>query len=330
MVSTVGSTSLNQHTRLSLARALASPVKTEELLSLLGHVVTHCKALEPLMDLIIVPLRFKRTEVAMRLATMSSWLPPTDPLFLHIVGKIMGDHTLYSAKEEDSINKFFQLEKELATLFAKIVDPNASAPVSQQASSSSAPLTWRDTDFLIKLDNYELRCHKWVVSGRWSYLRHALAFGGAEAHSSILDLPSDGTFTPKLLESFVKYLYTNSVSQFDNEDVCLEVLKLARQYRLIDAAGKDEMGFSWLLDHCRSAILPVLNPKNCISIYKRILQFGTQEQQIIVRSYIVRSLTPILEKEELRLELEALGTIELVRLLSTMSYMLPHQTVNPH
>jgi hypothetical protein len=330
-------TGLTKYVRSELRKILATPHTADELLQVLSHVVLKCGFATHLVDLVVAQLRLQRAQVALKLGTISAWMAPTDPRFLDIVGKVMGDFVLPHPEEPEG-DVFDELQRELFGLYSQleaVAALSSTTSSSSQSSSSNANsistathsnkpgsgfANWWEPDFALVLEGTTFKCHKWIICGRWSFMRDAMAFGGTEAETSMMELPSEAFPTPALLQCFIRYLYTNEVDQFDNDDDCISILRLAKEFRLINSNnGKDVLGFGILLDKCRSALLKQLTVDNCIALYKRILELGSEDQQISVRTFIVHHVLELADNPKTQNELESLGPKELVRILTSMA-----------
>jgi len=313
---------LEVYVRREVRKALVK-MPGDQLLSILKYIVLNSGSSSRLVDLVIQLLRLHRAQIEQQIGTLSEGLAPGDPRFLDGVGKLTADLPLTHNNEDYASNGtdlYARLQQDLTTLLA-MTDPStisSSSSPSAPSSSDNAREQWRQPDFVLRVDNFEMRCHKWLLCGRWSYVRDALAFGGSEADNSIMEFPSDA-FTPTVLRLFVKYLYTSEVSDLNNEEDCLTILKLAGQFRLLDSSRKPVPEFGVLIDHCRAFIVRPLSLDNCIAIYKLVLEYGSPDQQASVRSFIVHRVEEMTSNPQRCREFESLGTTELVSLLVALS-----------
>lgn len=283
-------------------------MSVDNILVVLKHVTLNSGGNSRLLHLMVPYLRLRRANLLPRFDIIRAWFPSESSRFQEVFEAILGNQPVDQhdgAAESDSP----QLDGDLASLYSE------TCPNSDPTSLAQA---WRNTDFSLKIDDFEIACHKWVLCARWLFARDALAFGGSESETSTMELPSE-CFSPSVLRNFVKYLYTNDVADFIDEDECLAVLKLASQFRLWDSSEKPAAGFDLLLRHCRASLLKNLSLTNSVDVYKRVLEHGSRDQQASVRTFILRHIQEIAEIPGMRAALESLGSAELVRLLVTNS-----------
>jgi len=171
-----------------------------------------------------------------------------------------------------------------------------------------------EPDFVIRVGDSSLPCHKAILYGRWPYFANAMKMGGSEFVTNELELPED-TFSPSLMRALLQYFYSGHVSGLDSDSDCLTVLQHSLLFGFIDSENEPKPSFEQLMMHCRRPLAKPLNPNNCVSVLKSVLKYGNAHQQYKVRSFVARVLPDIMNDDKLAAELEELGSAENMRIL---------------
>jgi sugar lactone lactonase YvrE len=162
-------------------------------------------------------------------------------------------------------------------------------------------------DFTVEITNHKYQCHKWMLCGRWSYMRSLIQAGLKESQESRLILPDD--WTPSRLDAFVRYIYLNEVSSFESFEDCTWLLTNAPLYGLLDSDHLPTREFEPLIQHClaKTSVPPILS--NCIEMYRVAIEIGTDERKNQCRDFIVKEFLHIMNDPSLAAELGRLGEI---------------------
>jgi hypothetical protein len=104
-----------------------------------------------------------------------------------------------------------------------------------------------DIDFIISCEDISIPCHKWVVTTRWSYVKRALEFQGAEFLDCRLDMST--VLSPQLIQPFIYYLYTNCPSKIDKTEWKVQLLNRCEELGLVNADGLASYGCEAIMFH---------------------------------------------------------------------------------
>lgn len=166
----------------------------------------------------------------------------------------------------------------------------------------------RDTGNLATPPHEVIKCHSWVLYGRWPYFRRLVLSGLAETETKSMQVPDD-TWTLGTCRAFLRYIYTNNVGLFDGGDVTLrhELLEYAALFELIDLDHEPNPAFSHLIEHCRAPLSLNVTVRTCVSSYKRLLQYGSSEQRSELITFMAKNITAIMSDPHLCYEFSQLG-----------------------
>ena len=168
------------------------------------------------------------------------------------------------------VDPFSQFESLMLSAFNRIDPPIDSSVLSRSLSSSSNSETLSknmkglEPDFVIECsDGNYLKCHKWILCGRWPYMKSLINSGLKESEESRMIL---GDWNYDLLKKFMIYIYLDDSSCFDREEENIFIMKHGLNYGLLDIEGNPVSGFESLIRQCETILRSSITLGNFISI----------------------------------------------------------------
>lgn len=109
---------------------------------------------------------------------------------------------------------------------------------------------------LVSDSGEEFKCHDWVIYARWPFIQRMLDSGAEETLSKRAQLPG---FQSATLRAFLRFLYTNDVSEFvgPNTSLAINLLTQAQMYHIADLCTPPNAtipSFKYLLAHCKRVL----------------------------------------------------------------------------
>ena len=193
------------------------------------------------------------------------------------------------------------------------------ASSSTSCVSDSSPAEWAKPNFILKLGSNEFPCHHWALAATWTYVKDALAFGGAESSTSTLEIPVDSGFTPELVPAFLRYLYLHDLTLFNTREICCLIFDIASEFRLIDVDGNPKSDFAKLFDHCSSMLIPELTISNCIQTFQIVSKYGSALQKSHMSTVLHHYLYDLTHDPVHYAELATLGLDAVMQVLKAVS-----------
>ncbi|CAF3398603.1 unnamed protein product [Rotaria sp. Silwood1] len=116
------------------------------------------------------------------------------------------------------------------------------------------------SDITIKLDGETLCGHRFILAAR--SLKWDPQQLGDASELDLSDIPYDVGF------QLIKWIYTDEISEKQNEDFLLNLMKTAKRFELKE-----------LIDQCEVALISAITVRNCLKFYKVAEEIGAQVLQ---------------------------------------------------
>lgn len=192
-----------------------------------------------------------------------------------------------------------------------LVDSGANVPIRSTDASGNdvgAGLSPRDTGNLANPPHEVIKCHSWLLFGRWPYFRRLVASGFSEVATKSMQIPEE-TWSLGTVRAFLRYIYTNNAGLFEGSEATLrhELLEYAAMFDLIDLEQNPTPAFAHLIEHCRAPLALNVTVRTSVASYKRLLQYGSPDQRTELIRFMAKNISAIMNDPHLAYDFSQLG-----------------------
>jgi hypothetical protein len=151
-----------------------------------------------------------------------------------------------------------------------------------------------------------VKCHDWVLCGRWRFVKNMFLFSGAETESRKVSLEDVG-ITAAALQYIIYFMYTDRVDLLNDQSLCLSILKWCHELHLANLDDSPVSGSERLIQHCTKPFTQPISLENAIPIYRAAIEGGSVEHERRALDFIARRLKPMMESDRRCAELRTLS-----------------------
>ena len=142
-----------------------------------------------------------------------------------------------------------------------------------------------------------VKCHDWVLCGRWRFVKNMFLFSGEEVQSRRVSLEDVG---------IVYYMYTDRLDLLTDQSLCLSILKWHHELHLADFDDTPITGCEKIIQHCTKPFSRPLSMENAVSVYQSAVEGGSKVHEKRAISFISRKLKDMMASDRRYAELKTL------------------------
>eukprot|EP01121_Diplochlamys_sp_Union-15-3_P000568 TRINITY_DN10496_c0_g1_i1.p1 TRINITY_DN10496_c0_g1~~TRINITY_DN10496_c0_g1_i1.p1 ORF type:complete len:262 (-),score=55.14 TRINITY_DN10496_c0_g1_i1:10-795(-) len=159
----------------------------------------------------------------------------------------------------------------------------------------------KDTDFVLKIEDKSLPCHKSMLSVRCDYFGGLFRSGMTETQLGEMKIPGpdEQGLTASALDTLLRYLYCDKPEwclkdPFD----CLYILGSAGYFSLSSEFGNRH---NKLLDACKKYVEEHLTLDNCVKLFNLSVDLDLEEIEKRITQFLLSNGQELLDREDAKL-----------------------------